>query len=180
MTWIPLKNGYDATYDPVWLSAYTLGTPGNTSMFRHHEINLLQHFSAEEQIFVRFRMYTDGSVTGWGWAIDNLEIQERLTSVGTGTELPKQYALSQNFPNPFNPETEINYELPENSKIILKIYNIRGQEVRTLVNEFQKAGIYSLRWDGKSSEGLPVSSGVYLYRLESEKFTLTHKMVLMR
>jgi photosystem II stability/assembly factor-like uncharacterized protein len=82
-TWIPLADGYDAGYDPVWLTAFNLGTPGDSTMYRHHEVNLLNTFSAGQTILVRFRLFADPGVTGWGWAIDNLEIQDRIGTVTT-------------------------------------------------------------------------------------------------
>ncbi len=179
VNWIPLADGYDATYDPAWLAAYTGGTPGNSTMFRRHQVNLRTLFNAGESIFIRFRMYTDASVTGWGWAIDNLEIQT-LTSVGNEDGIPGAFTLMQNYPNPFNPATSITYSLPEASRAALRIYNVNGQEVQTLVNDLQGAGTYTVRWDGRTSAGTPAASGIYFYRLEAGAFSQTRKMVLMK
>ena len=74
ITWIPLAPGYDSGSSPTWLNAYNSGGNGNSSMFEHHEIDLLATFDPGEQIFIRFRMFSDSNVTGWGWAIDNLAI----------------------------------------------------------------------------------------------------------
>ncbi|HEX9653973.1 MAG TPA: FlgD immunoglobulin-like domain containing protein, partial [bacterium] len=98
---------------------------------------------------------------------------------------PTTFALAQNFPNPFNPSTEIQYQLAaaENSsqqRTLLKIYNILGQEVRTLVNEEQPAGFYSFTWDGRGDDGQRLSSGIYVYRLQSGKFVATRKMLLVQ
>ena len=78
--------------------------------------------------------------------------------------IPTEIGLS-NYPNPFNPETTINYSLKENSKVSLKVYNIKGQKVKTLVNEVLTAGKHSVIWDGRDSNGNRVSSGIYLYKL---------------
>lgn len=180
INWIPLADGYDAAYDPTWLNAYNTSTPGNATMYRHHEVNLRDVFGAGENIFIRFRLYTDASVTGWGWAIDNLEIQERITDVAGGNGVPSRFALEQNFPNPFNPETRISYQLPRQENTVLKIFNVNGQELRTLVNETQRAGSYSVMWDGKNARGLAVASGIYFYRLSAGTFAETRKMVLTR
>ncbi len=94
--------------------------------------------------------------------------------------LPKTYALSQNYPNPFNPETNIGYQLPVDSWVTLNIYNISGQLVRTLVDEKRKAGRYAVTWDGCDSFGKPVSSGIYLYRLQAGGFTQTKRMILIK
>jgi hypothetical protein len=90
-------------------------------------------------------------------------------------ELPKKYLLSQNFPNPFNPSTSIKYQIVENSFVTLKIYNILGSEVKTIVKENQNPGIYELTVDGSN-----LSSGVYFYRLETENFSDVKKMVLIK
>ncbi len=100
-------------------------------------------------------------------------------------EFPVSYSLEQNRPNPFNPQTLIQYQLPEASKITLTIYNLFGQELRTLVAGQREAGCYSEIWDGRDDFGRRVASGVYFYRLSAEPnvtqpngFQLTRKMVL--
>jgi hypothetical protein len=93
---------------------------------------------------------------------------------------PKEFALNQNFPNPFNPETNIKYALAEGSQVELRIYNMVGQVIRTLVSERQAAGRYTIRWDGKDDRGLSVSSGIYFYRLTSEKFSDVKKLMLLK
>ena len=94
---------------------------------------------------------------------------------------PDMYALSQCYPNPFNPSTTIRYQLPEPGNVRLTIYNQLGQEVRVLVSQMQPAGWYRVCWDGRDEAGQPVSSGAYLYRLEvAEEFLQTKKMVVVR
>ena len=94
--------------------------------------------------------------------------------------LPSRYKLYQNRPNPFNPVTVIEYELPEDAEVKLGIYDLLGQRVRELVCGRQKAGYYTVRWDGRDDEGREVSAGIYLYRLEAGSFVKTRKMVLVR
>ncbi len=93
---------------------------------------------------------------------------------------PTEFALRQNFPNPFNPETTIKYDLADGGRVELRIYNMVGQVVRTLVSERQNPGRYSIRWDGKDDRGLTVSSGIYFYRLTSEKFSDVKKLMLLK
>jgi hypothetical protein len=109
-----------------------------------------------------------------------LNEEEFEVSNGLVSNLPKKFALYQNYPNPFNPETVIKFDLPKSSDIILKIYNVLGQEVRTLINERKPAGYYSVKWDSKNNNGVPVSSGIYLYRLKAGEFVLTRKMILIK
>jgi hypothetical protein len=85
------------------------------------------------------------------------------------SQLPVRFELSQNYPNPFNPTTVITYALPAASNISLRIYDIVGREVRTLVDEVQPAGYKTVEWDSKNKVGIRVASGVYFYRLEATK-----------
>lgn len=94
--------------------------------------------------------------------------------------LPKSYALSQNFPNPFNPTTTIWYALPSASFVEVSVLNVLGQKVRTLVSEYLTAGCQSVEWNGHDDAGKEVSSGVYFYRIAAGNFTDTKKMVLMK
>lgn len=109
------------------------------------------------------------------------ELNVMITSVeerGGGT--PTEYALTQNYPNPFNPETTIKYQLPGASNVRLSIYTALGQEVRRLVDYSQPAAYHQVVWDGRDNAGNPLPSGVYFYRLETEKFTAIKKMVMMK
>ena len=96
--------------------------------------------------------------------------------------LPDAYALSKNFPNPFNPTTTIQYAIPADGAghVELVIYNINGQKVRTLVNGTADAGFYSVMWDGRNDVGEAVSSGIYLYRIVSGSFVKIEKMTFMK
>ena len=94
--------------------------------------------------------------------------------------MPSTYTLSRNVPNPFNPSTQIAYQLPEPGEVSLVIYNLLGQQVRALVQDHQEAGAYRVTWDGTDAYGRPVASGVYLYRLTSGTFIQTHRMMLLK
>ena len=97
------------------------------------------------------------------------------TSVDDGSNSVLTYSLSQNYPNPFNPNTVINFSFPETGYIKLKVYDILGNEVATLVNEEKTPGNYSVEWDASS-----IASGVYVYRLQAGSFLQTRKMILMK
>jgi hypothetical protein len=94
--------------------------------------------------------------------------------------IPKEFLLTQNYPNPFNPATTIRYEIPNESRVVLKVYNMLGQEVRTLANTTQGRGVYHVQWDGKNESGNMVSSGVYLYRLEAGSTVKSRKMLFIK
>ncbi|MFH2049197.1 MAG: T9SS type A sorting domain-containing protein [bacterium] len=94
--------------------------------------------------------------------------------------LPESFQLSQNYPNPFNPETNISFDIPFKSVVSIKIYNILGEEITTLVENKLSAGKYSVIWDGTAFDGRKVSSGIYLYRINAGNFTETRKMILLK
>ncbi|HXF49386.1 MAG TPA: FlgD immunoglobulin-like domain containing protein [Verrucomicrobiae bacterium] len=96
------------------------------------------------------------------------------------SSLPVSFELGQNYPNPFNPTTTIQYALPEPAQVELKIFNMLGQAVRTLVNEEKGAGYYQVVWDGKDQTGQAVSSGIYLYQIKAADFVETKKMQLVK
>ena len=89
--------------------------------------------------------------------------------------IPAKFGLSQNYPNPFNPSTKINFDLPVDGKVTLKIFDISGREVSTLINEFRSAGYYTI--DFKADN---LSSGIYLYTLTSNGISLTKKMLILK
>jgi hypothetical protein len=93
---------------------------------------------------------------------------------------PTEFALNQNFPNPFNPETTIKYQLAESAPVQLRIYNIVGQVVRTLVSEQQAAGRYQIRWNGTDDRGVAVSSGIYFYQVSAGKFQDVKRLMLLK
>ena len=95
--------------------------------------------------------------------------------------LPTAFALADNFPNPFNPTTTIQYALPQAADVELTVYNVIGQPVRTLVAEYQSAGRYAVEWDATNDSGHSLSSGLYFYRLQAdEAFLEVKKMLLLR
>ena len=109
-----------------------------------------------------------------------LQVQPELGIADGKVELPTEYALEQNFPNPFNPSTTISYSLPLQSEVNLTVFDIRGQVIRTLREEVKAPGNYQMQWNGMDNSGDPVSTGVYFCRLEAGDFSQTVKMVYLR
>jgi len=95
-------------------------------------------------------------------------------------EIPKQFKLYQNHPNPFNPITHINFDISEATNVKLTIYNLLGKTIKTLVNDKMVSGSYTKTWNGKNNQGIDVPSGVYFYRLSTNQFTKTNKMILLK
>jgi hypothetical protein len=105
------------------------------------------------------------------------------TSIETDDEaarIPATFKLGQNYPNPFNPLTTISYELPQKGKVSIKIIDLLGKEVATLVDRSQPAGTYRIQWRGLDKHGNPVASGLYFYSIVTGDFTKTRKMMLLR
>ena len=124
--------------------------------------------------------YEDGdSLQAWIVMIESDSVMTAI-EVDPGRQVLKTYKLNQNYPNPFNPSTTIVYELPSTEKIMLKVYDILGREVKTLVNGVMPAGKHTISWDGTNNLGNKVSSGVYIYSLEVGNHKLHKRMTLMK
>ena len=94
--------------------------------------------------------------------------------------VPDVFALKQNYPNPFNPVTRVLYDIPEASFVTITIYDLLGHQVRTLVSSYEEPGYKSIVWNATNDHGMPVSAGMYLYRIRADKFTQTKKMLLLK
>jgi len=94
--------------------------------------------------------------------------------------MPDEYALHQNYPNPFNPTTTINYDVPQNGKVKMVIYDLMGREVRILMHHDLLAGYHTLTWDGKNNIGQIASAGLYFCQLNGQDYTKTIKMLLLK
>ena len=108
------------------------------------------------------------------------QFAERPMAAEESALVPEQYVLEQNHPNPFNPETEICFQIPEERRVQMTIYNIRGQVIRQLVEQSYQAGSHVIMWDGRDEFNSNVPSGIYLYRMQAGEFVTTKKMILAR
>lgn len=147
----------DPSITEIVLETVTLESPDHELLFVYHDFDVNGIPSVREE-YPNF----------------NRTVLSLISGVGEGS-LPKSYALNQNFPNPFNPSTNISFDLPVGSRVNLSVYNILGQEVVQLVDDYMEAGSHSVSWNAGS-----VSSGVYFYRITAEAFNQTRKMVLLK
>jgi hypothetical protein len=128
---------------------------------------------------IRFDFGADNSIQYRGWYIDDVVSDGFGTAVPTGvhppSSVPETFALEQNYPNPFNPGTSIRFDVPVSAFVSLKVYNVLGQEVATLVNEVKQPGRYEVAFDGTH-----VSSGIYFYTLSAHNYRATKKLTLIK
>jgi hypothetical protein len=118
--------------------------------------------------------------------IERLEAEGALASRSADTQaealsdLPATFAVSRNYPNPFNPTTTIRYQIPSDERVTLTVYNVLGQMVRTLVDQHQTAGYYSVIWDGRNESGVELGSGTYFYSIRAGEFGEVKSMVYIK
>ena len=201
--------GIQVNYDPTMLEFVNATDAGNTFLKSGNRsadlFGVLDHNQETGELYIASAITQGSAVSGAGTLgtltfrlLDpnpqNTDIQIAqgilfnptlngfvATNLGDRFSLvPTEYALENNFPNPFNPETTLRYALPEASQVTLSIYNVLGQEVVRLVDAEQTAGFYHVRWNGKNALGHSVASGVYLYRIQAGEFNQTQKMLLLK
>ncbi len=122
-------------------------------------------------------------VTAFDFSGNESAASDEISAIVTSVEsdmMPDEFGLKQNYPNPFNPTTNIQYQLPAAAQVKLVIYNVLGQEIKTIVNSFQSAGFKTLKWNATDNRGIQVAPGVYIYRLTAGSFNKTMKMILLK
>jgi len=136
----------------------------------------------------------DGFTNGWelgdpdgNWTSGSSNPNTLVTNPGNASSLDiadetkiNQFKLEQNYPNPFNPATNISYQLPINSKVVLTIFDINGNKIKELINDYQPAGHKSVSWNGTNNNGQSVSGGVYVYTLRAGNYHKTQKMLMIK
>jgi hypothetical protein len=190
--YISLSNDYgDTWYDPIALSSVTNPElAGIIPMYVYPANKLIYRESENEGARLYILFFDDNS---WGSYPLNPDMYPNdggtvmymaidLTTVGNDdmVQPPSIATLQQNFPNPFNPQTTITFNLSKAAPVDLAVYNTKGQIVKSLLKEMAKQGDHSVDWNGTDKNGNPVSSGVYFYRLNNGKTSQSRKMVLMR
>jgi hypothetical protein len=169
---IPLKNAGSAAKSGgtgFWLTGEH-GIEGNGKL----DLNKIRGIGIE--VFSQDPVHPDHDGTVHGeFILDNLELISNTTSVLTTDKIPEKFVLNQNYPNPFNPTTTIEFYLPKQSQVMLNVFNTLGQQVKSLINEDLSSGKHSVRFDASG-----LSSGVYLYRFQTNNFHVIKKMILAK
>ncbi|NOX19304.1 MAG: T9SS type A sorting domain-containing protein [Chlorobi bacterium] len=180
LSWIlPTHSESDLTYEmeiadnPEMTGAQTFGNLEES----YYALNGLK---AGENYFWRVKSTNAEGVSSQFSDIGSFKIDENVTDVTGEIEIPSIFTVSQNYPNPFNPSTTIEFGLPEASFVSIRIYNMLGQEVNTLVSSDFNAGTYRTVWNGTDNSGNKVASGTYIYRVTSGKNAATKKLILLK
>jgi hypothetical protein len=163
-----------SSIDPQYMGDWSINitTPGS-----------LDNYLNDGDRYVQYKVLLETVNPGLSPALEDVTISwSELVGIGDEYKFtnPSTFQLLPNYPNPFNPSTTIPYYLPRQSKISLKIYNMLGAELRTLIDDVRSPGFNSVVWDGKDNQGGLVSSGIYFYRLQSENDVQIKKMMLVR
>jgi len=173
--------------DPIDYVSYTLVYATNVA-----DSSTFVMIPTGDEITTMVTLINDTEYFWWVMAIDEDELSTQsnagaVNRIVVGTLaidpmdlIPEKFALHQNYPNPFNPVTTINYDLPEQAHVSIMIYDIMGREIRHLVNGIQEPGFKTTIWDASNNLGEPVSAGMYLYRIQTDRFSKTMKMVLLK
>jgi hypothetical protein len=145
-----------------------------------HEISSKRHWMATAEY--KGGLYVVGGIDSVAQAVDIVEeiVPQGTAGIHTELENPVNYYLKQNYPNPFNPSTKISYSIPELSFVTLKVYDVLGNEIATLVNEEKTSGIYEVEFNSHSGTVRNLPSGIYFYTLTTGSFTQTKKMILLK
>lgn len=178
-----LETGYDFGYVEIssnngstWQSVTSVN--GTHLTWTEHSYDITPYVNMSSQVKIRFRLNSDVYITGQGWWVDDIKMTNYcLGTVGVPglTNIPKSFAMEQNYPNPFNPVTVIKYQVPQPVSVSIRVFDLLGKELATLVNEKKEPGYYEASFNGSN-----LASGLYFYRIEAGNFVETKKMMLIK
>ena len=169
---------------PNWTNILTVSSWNNQEMFERY-INLNSYLN-EEELYFRLLMTSDLSDESQGWYVDDINLvlnQDMPPNVNTDSNInniPNKLTLNPSYPNPFNPNTKISFDLPKSSKVKLQIVDINGRGIANLLSNSLDSGTYNVNWNGTSDSGVNMSSGIYFIILNVDGSILTQKLSLIR
>ena len=169
---------------PNWTNIMTVSSWNNQEMFERY-INLNSYLN-EEELYFRLLMTSDLSDESQGWYVDDINLvlnQDMPPNVNTDSNInniPNKLTLNPSYPNPFNPNTKISFDLPKSSKVKLQIVDINGRGIANLLSNILDSGTYNVNWNGTSDSGVNMSSGIYFIILNVDGSILTQKLSLIR
>ena len=169
---------------PNWTNILTVSSWNNQEMFERY-INVNSYLN-EEELYFRLLMTSDLSDESQGWYVDDINLvlnQDMPPNVNTDSNInniPNKLTLNPSYPNPFNPNTKISFDLPKSSKVKLQIVDINGRGIANLLSNSLDSGTYNVNWNGTSDSGVNMSSGIYFIILNVDGSILTQKLSLIR
>ena len=155
---------------------------GSQPHWQYVQFNLEHLIGTADEMRLRFHFASTAQAEDAGWYLDDIMVLNRLplSVAGNDPVRPNRFNLGQNYPNPFNRTTTIPLTLSASGLARLKVYDLTGQEIRTIVLDKNSAGSHSINWDGNDNSGTAVASGIYFYLLEQEHQVLVRKMILIK
>jgi photosystem II stability/assembly factor-like uncharacterized protein len=168
VNWIPISDGYDARFNPAWLSAFTNTQTGNSTMFVDHNIELTSRFVENDTLLFRFKLFSDNTITSWGWAIDDLYIQQKPTAINDRIATFKL----NTYPNPNNGSFDASFTLSKPSRIDLTVFDVMGRATFSKQWELLNPGNYTERIH------LQKVPGTYLVRLNTTEGQQVQKIII--
>ena len=180
-------SGFDIRFSGDWLYSDTSGEieinnsnyPLTLSYTIVNEIEEDMEWFLENPVTNKVYVLIDSGEVIFNESVEEL-ILNKVKSSPVFSELPTEFTLHQNYPNPFNAVTTIKYELPVDSYITIKIFNMRGQKITELVSRNRTAGYYEVKWDGRNMNGQSVASGVYIFSIKAGDFSSVKKMLILK
>jgi hypothetical protein len=133
-----------------------------------------------KEYYWRVRSSTESGDVSYYSNLGNFKIGDNVTDVSETGIIPTEFEVSQNYPNPFNPSTVISYSIPNAEFVSIRVYNMLGQEIATLLNDEVNAGVYNVTWNGMNEFGVKVATGTYIYRVVAGNNVMSKKMILLK
>ena len=181
--WVPLEGRYTRTGTGSGMQPE--GEPGydGTQTAWVEELMDLSDYEGEPEVYLQFRLQSDGFVTGDGFYVDDIAVESFTNGSTVANEseaAPSRLAIYENYPNPFTHTTLVPFDLPEAGPMTLTVYDVLGQRVRVLAEGERAAGPHSATWDGRDASGQAVASGVYVCTLRAAGTVVTRKLLVVR
>jgi photosystem II stability/assembly factor-like uncharacterized protein len=170
VNWIPIQDGYDARADEKWLSTYDSGGDGADNLYKKQDVNLLDSFKPVDEVMFRFRLYSDQFTVGWGWAVDDIYIQEERP---LAIEPDKLNELSVKiYPNPVSDQSTIEFSLPSSENVEIRVRDMTGREIQILQIGDLPPGLHQYPYEVSS-----LGMGIYFITLETSRGQETVRLI---
>lgn len=185
MRWLNVAPGDEARVRVNFMIVWESPATGlYDTQWQEQIIDISAYADNKSSVKIMFELQSNSDdVWAGGWNIDDFLVTGGLVSgvfQNNSEANHRDYFLYENYPNPFNPSTKISFEIPKNQYVELKIFDVLGREIKTLVREKQEAGFHQMAWDGTDESGNAVASGLYFYRIKAGEFSATKKLLLLK